>query len=139
MKYLLDTCVISELKKREPNPSVIQWVNSQKEEDIYISVLTVAEIQKGITKLSSSQIKDKLQYWLDNDLQQRFYGKILDINYEIASAWGRIQGKAEQHGRMMSVVDSLIATTGIVYDCIVVTRNTSDMEESGCNLLNPWE
>lgn len=139
MKYLLDTCVISELKNINPNSSVVEWVNSHKEEDIYISVLTIAEIQKGITKLPDSQKKNILQEWLDNDLQQRFLGKILDINYEVASSWGKIQGKAEQHGKKMSVIDSLIAASGIVFDCTIVTRNVNDMEASGCKILNPWK
>lgn len=138
MKYLLDTCVISELIKRQPSPSVEKWVNSQNEENMFLSVLTIAEIQKGITKLPESHKKENLQVWLNDDLQQRFFGKILNINYEIASLWGKIQGRAEQQGKKMSVVDSLIATTGLVYDCVVVTRNVTDMEFSGCKILNPW-
>lgn len=138
MKYLLDTCVISELIKIQPNPSVVNWINSHDEDDIYLSVLTIAEIQKGITKLSDLKKQENLQNWLDIDLNQRFYGKIFDINYKIASSWGKIQGKAEQQGKRMSVIDSLIATTGIVYDCAVVTRNVADMELSGCKIVNPW-
>jgi len=139
LKYLLDTCVISELIKPQPNQSVVEWLNSQNEEDIYLSVLTIGEIQKGIAKLPDSIRKDNLQNWLDNDLQQRFYGKIFDINYEVASTWGKIQGKAEKEGKKMSVIDSLIATTGIFFDCVIVTRNVSDIDVSGCEILNPWE
>jgi len=68
LKYLLDTCVISELIKPQPNQSVVEWLNSQNEEDIYLSVLTIGEIQKGIAKLPDSIRKDNLQNWLDNDL-----------------------------------------------------------------------
>jgi len=139
VKYLLDTCVISEIIKLQPDESVVRWINSQNEEDIYLSVLTIAEIQKGIIKLPDSRKKENLQKWLDNDLNQRFLGKILGINYEIAYLWGKMQGKAEQQGRKMSVIDGLIATTGIVNDCVVVTRNVSDMELSGCKIINPWE
>ncbi len=95
MKYLLDTCVISELIKTEPEISVINWLNSINEEDVYLSVLTIGEIQKGIEKLPASKRKEKLQIWLDSDLQQRFNGRIIDINNEIALCWGKIQGAAE--------------------------------------------
>lgn len=139
MKYLLDTCVISELIKPEPNSHVINWLNAQNEEDIYLSVLTIGEIQKGIAKLPESKKKQNLQNWLDNDLQQRFESRIIDINNEISLCWGKIQGEAEQKGNKMSVIDSLIASTGIVFDCTVVTRNVSDIEASDCKLYNPWE
>jgi len=139
LKYLLDTCVISELKKTKFNPNVIEWINSQEEENLFLSVFTIAEIQKGISKLPDSEKKEKLQLWLDDDLQQRFFGRILEINIEIASCWGIIQGKAELKGKKMSVIDGLISATGIVNDCIVVTRNVADMVESGCKIFNPWE
>ena len=138
MKYLLDTCVISELIKSSPNVSVIGWMNTQNEENIFLSVLTIAEIQKGISKLPESKRKKNLQNWLDNDLHQRFHNKIIDINIEIARYWGKIQAEAEQKGKKMSVIDSLIASTGIIFDCVIVTRNVSDIETSGCTIFNPW-
>lgn len=92
MKYLLDTCVISELIKTEPEISVINWLNSINEEDVYLSVLTIGEIQKGIEKLPASKRKEKLQIWLDSDLQQRFNGRIIDINNEIALCQGEDSG-----------------------------------------------
>ncbi len=139
MKFLLDTCVISELIKPRPAQSVIDWLKSQDEETIYISVLTIGEIQKGISKLIDSRKKQDLQNWLNDDLLQRFIGRILEINNETAVRWGKIQGEAEQHGRKMSVIDSLIASTGIVFDCVIVTRNVADIEFSGCKIFNPWE
>lgn len=138
MKYLLDTCIISELIKSKPNISVVQWLNSIDEQNIYLSVLTIGEIQKGIEKLPASKRKEKLQIWLNTDLQQRFNGRIIDINNEIALCWGKIQGKAEQTGKKMSVIDSLIASTSIIFNCTVVTRNTKDIENSGCDFINPW-
>lgn len=139
MKFLLDTCVISELIKPQPAQSVIDWVRDQNEENIYISVLTIGEIQKGISKLVDSRRKQDLQNWLNDDLQQRFTGRILEINNEAAVCWGKIQGEAEQQGKKMSVIDSLIASTGIIYDCVIVTRNVADIELSGCKIFNPWE
>ncbi len=139
MKYLLDTCVISELVKTKPNKKVIAWVGSCHEETFFLSTLTIGEIQKGITKLPDSKRKEKLQLWIDSELKDRFAGRILDINTDVAKKWGEIQGQAEKQGKIMPAIDSLIAATGITYGLVVVTRNFSDMEISGISLFNPWE
>ena len=92
MNYLLDTCVLSELIKREPQVSVVNWVNSVREQTCFISVLTVGEIQKGVSKLPESPKKQVLQNWLNLDLQQRFEGRILELTVEI-SIWQLIMRK----------------------------------------------
>lgn len=139
MKYLLDTCVISEMIKPTPNPTVIDWINHHRDPVLFLSVLTVGEIQKGIAKLPDSGKKTVLQAWIDRDLQQRFDGRILDITEEVAKRWGEIQAAAEQRGVKMPIIDSLIAATGLVHDLTVVTRNVTDMANSGVKLLNVWE
>ena len=138
MKFLLDTCVISELTKKKPNPKVIQWIKKKHEVDFYLSVLTLGEIQKGITKLFESKKKKDLQEWLENDLPQRFERRFLTVTMDVAKKWGEIEGETEQKGEKMPAIDSLIAATGIVNNLTVVTRNTEDMKRSGVNLLNPW-
>ncbi|MGA1823933.1 MAG: type II toxin-antitoxin system VapC family toxin [bacterium] len=139
MKYLLDTCVISELVKIKPNRNVLDWINSCEEDFFHLSVLTIGEIQKGISKLPESKKKDKLQSWLDSELKERFAGKILNINAEIAKIWGNIQGIAEKKGKMIPAIDALIAATGIYYRLTIVTRNVTDLDNSGASLFNPWE
>ncbi len=139
MNYLLDTCVISELLKPTPDPHVIQWMDTCQEESLYLSVLTLGEIRKGITKLPESSKRVNLQHWLEHDLHQRFAGRILEITEAVAERWGEIQGTAEQQGNKMPVIDSLIAATGLVYSVAVVTRNTADIAISGVRTLNPWE
>lgn len=139
MNYLLDTCVISELVKIHPHETVVEWVRAQNEDTLFLSVLTFAEIQKGITKLSESARKKQLISWLEHELPQRFEGRILEITTAIAKKWGTIQGSAEQQGVKMPVVESFIAATGLVHNLMVVTRNVSDMEISGVQLFNPWE
>ena len=139
MNYLLDTCVISEMIKSNPNRNVINWITSCQENSFYLSVLTIGEIQKGISKLSESKRKNELQSWIDNELRERFSGKILDINTEVAKVWGKIQGNSEKQGITIPAIDSLIAATGIFYGLIVVTRNIVDMENTGVSLLNPWK
>ncbi len=139
MKYLLDTCVISELIKPEKNNKVVKWIKKRKESSLFISVLTIGEIQKGISKLPDSHKKEYLKTWVDNDLKKRFAGRILEITEEIATSWGEIQAKSESEGKKMPVIDSLIAATAIKNNLTVVTRNIKDIENSGCKSINPWE
>jgi len=138
MKYLLDTCVISEVIKPKPNKNVIKWLKDQKESNLYLSVLTFGEIEKGIEKLASKERKTKLKLWLEDDLKQRFKNRILPIDLETATKWGEVQGKSEIVGKALPAIDGLIAVTGLINNCVVVTRNTSDMLQSSAELFNPW-
>jgi len=138
MKYLLDTCVISELVKPKPDKKVLNWISAQKEQSLYVSVLSFGEIQKGIEKVADSKRKQRLQLWVKNDLYNRFNNRIIPINLSVANKWGEIQALSEKIGKPMPSIDGLIAVSGLVNDCIVVTRNTTDMENSHAALLNPW-
>jgi toxin FitB len=139
MKYLLDTCVISELAKPKADKRVVDFVLKKNEETLYISTLTIGELIKGIEKLPESAKKNELYAWVHNDLKERFGNRIIDINFDIAKTWGKIQATAEKKGKPMPAIDSLIAATGIALNLIVVTRNVVDMVESGVELLNLWE
>ena len=139
MKYLLDTCVISEIIKPRANKKVIAWIQSQNEDSLYLSVLTFAEIEKGIEKAADSTRKKSLRLWLEDDLKKRFAGRIIPIDLDVAVKWGIIQGSAELLGKPMPAIDGLIAVSGLVHNCIVVTRNISNMVQSSAELLNPWD
>ncbi|MCX5829638.1 MAG: type II toxin-antitoxin system VapC family toxin [Deltaproteobacteria bacterium] len=139
MKYLLDTCVISELVKKVPHPEVITWMNDCDESRLYLSVLTIGEIMKGIAKLPEGDKKERLRSWISNDLTVRFGQRILDIDTEIAWAWGTMLGEAEGRGEKLPVIDSLIAVTANVHNLIVVTRNVSDPEHCRVKIFNPWD
>jgi predicted nucleic acid-binding protein len=138
VKYLLDTCLISELVKREPNPAVVSWLDEEDEQKLFLSVLNLGELQKGISKLPDGAKKDELQAWVALDLVERFAGRILDIDLETALCWGRLQGEAEQAGEKLPVMDSLIAATAAAHGLVVVTRNVRDMERCGVKVCNPW-
>ncbi len=138
MNFLLDTCVISELIKRKPSEKVTNWFSRKDEENLFISVLTLGEIRKGIEKLRESKRKEALYNWLTNNLKERFWNRIIDIDMQVAMTWGKIQGISERVGQPMPAIDSLIAATGIAYNLTVITRNISDMNASGAMLLNPW-
>lgn len=138
MNYLLDTCLISELAKPNPDEKVVNWVLSENETNFYVSVLTFGELHKGIEKLPESKKKEDLRIWIEDELKNRFQNRVISIDMRVSILWGKIQCIAEKTGKPMPAIDSLIAATGIAYDLTVVTRNVADMEQSGVRLLNPW-
>ena len=139
MNYLLDTCILSELIKPEPSPKVVKLISGIDERCLYLSVLTIGEIHKGIEKLPESKKKEKLHKWVNFDLKERFNNKILNIDVHIATTWGKVQAQSELMGQTLPTIDGLIACTGIAHDLTVVTRNTKDMKVCSVSLVNPWE
>jgi len=138
MSYLIDTCCISELVKKKPNPNVLKWFADQDELSMYLSVITFGELRKGIEKLPDSKKKKELNQWVKEDLNYRFKNRVLNINMKEVNRWGKILAKAEKDGKPLPAIDSLIAATAQVHDLSVVTRNTQDMEGSGVEVINPW-
>jgi predicted nucleic acid-binding protein len=138
VKFLLDTCLVSELVKKEPNSKVIAWLDECDEQSLFLSVLTIGELQKGISKLSDGVKKEKLQNWVEHDLVDRFEGRVLGLDLDTALVWGKLQGEAEQKGEKLPVMDSLIAATAALHGLFVVTRNARDMERCQVKVFDPW-
>ena len=138
MNYLLDTCVISEAAKPKPEKSVTRWIDGCDEESLFLSVLTIGEIQKGIARISDKTRRIKFQQWLDTELRQRFVYRILSIDESVALTWGLVQGKAEAIGRPLPTIDGLLAATALVHNLVLVTRNEPDFLATGVNVFNPW-
>ena len=138
MTFMLDTCVISELVKPRPDENVVRWIDSVDERRLYLSVLTLGELEKGITKLQASQRKDDLREWLEHDLTARFEGRILPVDFAVAAAWGTLQGEAERSGKKLPVIDSLLAATAEIHQLTIATRNVADFERCSVAILNPW-
>ena len=139
MNYLLDTCVVSELMKPRPDQNLIHWLQSVPEYSLHLSVLTFGEIHQGIERLAPGSKRERLHQWVNHDLQDRFQGRILDLDLDVARTWGRIQGQAEGQGAPLSLMDGLLAATAVTRGLIMVTHNTQDRLNSGVTLLNPWE
>ena len=139
MKALLDTCVISELVSKQPNPKVIEFVDSLDPEDVYLSVIAVGEIVKGIERLPKSRRKTDLQAWLKDDLLVRFEGNIVALDTDILIEWGALTARLESAGRTIPAIDLLIAATALAKKMTLVTRNVSDFEETDVEIVNPWK
>ncbi len=139
MNYLLDTCVISELVSKRPNQAVIDWIDSIDDDHIYLSVITIGEIKKGIEKLPDSARKEQLTEWLEEDLLSRFQGRIVGVETAVMLTWGTLTAKLEQQGTPMPAIDSLIAAIALHGNLALVTRNVQDFHESNLILFNPWK
>jgi predicted nucleic acid-binding protein len=137
--FLLDTNIVSELVKPHPEPRVISWVSATAEHLLYLSVLTLGEIRKGISFLPSTTRRAALEAWLDSDLVLRFEGRILSIDRATADRWGRIAGSAAARQHPIAVIDGLLAATALHHNLTLVTRNTADLAASGVPLLDPWQ
>ena len=138
MNYLLDNCVISELVAKQPNPQVVEWVDALDNDRVYLSVITIGEITRGIEKLSQSSRKQTLNEWLKSDLLARFHGRILSLDTAVLIEWGILTAQLESSGRVMPAIDSSIAATALAHKMTLVTRNVDDFAASGVILINPW-
>jgi predicted nucleic acid-binding protein len=138
MKFLLDTCVVSEFIAKQPDSGLVEWIDSQAEEKLYLSVISIGEIKKGIEKLPDSGRRSELTTWLEDDLLIRFKDRILPIDVNVMLVWGSLTANLEQQGRTMTAIDSLIAAIAIQGELDLVTRNETDFEHSGVPVINPW-
>ncbi|MCS7061988.1 MAG: type II toxin-antitoxin system VapC family toxin [Anaerolineae bacterium] len=135
----MDTNVISELVAKQPNQRVIEWLDDLDPDSIYLSVITIGELRKGIEKLPDSPRRDKLFDWLVNELLVRFQDRILALDVDVMLTWGKLVGRLEQSGRRLSAIDSLIAALALARSCSLVTRNEADFKGVGLKIINPWQ
>ncbi len=137
MRVLLDTCVLSELRHPKGDAGVRRTVDAFDSESLFVSVLSIGEIAKGIALLKESQNKRALQIWLQ--MLERHYGdRLLPIDLETSRIWGELTAAAQRVGRTVPAGDGLIAATARRHGLHVMTRNIADFEPTGVLLLNPW-
>ena len=137
--FLLDTNIISELVKPKPEANVTKWVENTDESLLYLSVLTLGEIRRGIAALPQSRRRATLEAWLDKDLRARFDGRILVIDQEVADRWGLLTAAARNSGIVLPVIDGLLAATALEHNLTLVTRDTGQIPSMGVAVFNPWE
>lgn len=135
MSYLLDTNVLSELVRPKPNSSVISWVDGMPDEALFISVLTIGEIRKGVESMPAAVRKEKLRVWLEHTLPDWFEKRVLNIDEGVAEQWGKMLAEVN---RPVPAIDSLLAATALHHDLRMVTRNAQDFNFPGLEVINPW-
>lgn len=137
MRVLLDTCVLSELRRPTGHPRVRRAIDVLDDADLFVSVISIGEILKGIALLRESRRKRALEAWL-RTLERDFADRLLSIDLETCRIWGEVTAAAQKAGRAVHAADGLIAATALRHGLRVMTRNTADFEPTGVLLLNPW-
>lgn len=137
MSYLLDTCVLSELRKSIPL-NVREWFLSKDSDLFFISVVTIAELWDGIERLSAAQKRRDLEEWFRDEVHSRFKDRILSIDDRVAKEWGSLNAKLQKKGRMVGVQDIYIAATAKSWDLSLITLNVKDFQHMDLMVINPW-
>jgi len=136
MSYLLDTNVVLETIRRRQEKMVIAWLAQIPAEALFVSVLTLGEIRKGVEKLTDGKRREKLRTWLEHDLPAWFEGRVLPVDLAVADRWGRLLAEV---GRPVPSIDSLLAATALHFELRLVTRNTGDFDYPGLEVIDPWQ
>lgn len=138
MKTLLDTCALAELRKPSPNSAVVAAVQAIPDAQLYVSVLSLGEIAKGVGLLAASKRRDALAAWLVA-LESQFSDRLLGIDVETAKLWGELMARAQKKGLTIPATDGLLAATALRHGLRVMTRNERDFSASGARIVNPWK
>jgi predicted nucleic acid-binding protein len=138
VRVLLDTCVLAELQKPQPNPAVREAVARADDDDLFLSVLTIGEITKGIALLAPGKKKRRLAAWL-RGLEENFSDRLLAVDREAAAIWGEITAKAQKQGIVVPAVDGQLAATALRHGLHLMTRNTKHVAATGVLVINPWQ
>ena len=136
MSYLIDTNVLSELRRKQPDPQVVAWLQARPPQSLFLSVLTLGEIRKGIEKVADLGRQQALLDWLEVEMPNYFLGRLLNIDAHTADRWGRLMASA---GRPLPAIDGLLAATALQHDLTLVTRNIKDFAGLQVKLISPWE
>ena len=137
--YLVDTNIPSELTRQQPTAVVADFLRNADKTKLFLSVMTIGEICKGIDLLPISQKRNDLQDWLEGEVRAWFADRILPVSESIAERWGHLAAGARRQGAALAVVDGVIAATALEHQLTLVTRNTRDFAGLGVTLINPWD
>jgi predicted nucleic acid-binding protein len=137
--FLLDTNVISEVVRTRAEPLVLEWLEGTDESLLYLSVLTLGEIRKGLALLPQGKRRTQLETWLEVELRARFLGRILPIDAGVSERWGLLAAEATRRGETLAAIDALLAATAFHFNLTIVSRNVNDFAPASVPLLNPWE
>jgi toxin FitB len=135
LSYLIDTNVLSELRRKIPNAGVVNWFAKRPASTLFLSVLTLGELRKGIEGITDADRRMILLDWLETELPAFFTGRILTVDAHVADRWGRMLAAA---GRPVPAIDSLLGATAAHHGMSLVTRNIKDYADLGLDIINPW-
>lgn len=138
MRYLLDTNAVSEWAKPAVDPGLSAWLADADEDRLFLSVITLAELRRGVARLDDGARRRRLDNWLRHDVPDRFAGRILPIDEAVADSWGEVTARREASGHGITAMDALIAATAIVHGLTLVTRNVRDFAPPVTAIVNPW-
>ena len=139
MSFLLDTNVVSEWVRPQPDRNVISWLAEVDEDRVFISVLAFAEIRRGVEMLPAGRRRDRLATWLAEELPTRFEGRIIDIDPHVAETWGAVMARGQKIGLTLGGMDAFVAATAEAHGLTLATRNLKDFQDLGISLLDPWQ
>lgn len=138
MSFLLDTNVISEWVKPKPHAGVIRWLAEADEDRVFISVISIAELRRGLERMAKGQRRERIAAWLWEDLPARFEGRILPVDLAVAREWGVIVEKAGRRGIGLGAMGGFLAATALTRELTFVTRNIKDFRDLGMEIFDPW-
>lgn len=138
MSFLLDTNVVSEWVKPRPDENVVAWLADVDEDQVFLSVVSFAELRRGVDLLEPGRRRDRLEEWLADDLTARFHGRILDVDRRVADGWGQLMARSQRAGHALASMDAFFAATALRHELTLVTRNVRDFDGLGVALHNPW-
>ncbi len=139
MAFLLDTNVISETVRPKPEPRILDWLEHQSPEELYLSAMTIGELMRGACKVKEKVRRDRLTTWIEEDLRRQFETRLLPFNDSSARIWGELMGNGDRTGKTSSAFDAQIAAIAINRGLVLVTRNVKDFERFDLEILNPWD
>jgi predicted nucleic acid-binding protein len=139
VSFLIDTNVVSEWVRPQPDRNVISWLAEVDEDRVFISVISFAEIRRGIEMLPTGRRRERLATWLAEELPLRFEERILDIDRHVAETWGVVMARGQKIGLTLGSMDSFVAATAEAHGLTLVTRNVKDFQRLGISLLDPWQ
>jgi predicted nucleic acid-binding protein len=136
--FLLDTNVVSELFKNAPEPRVLGWLSNRTAAEFYLATVTLAELVRGATRLPDGETRERLKSWTENDLRERFAGRILSFDEQCALICGRFMGEGDRRGKPRPFADIQIAATAMRFELTLVTRNVREFRDMPIKVIDPW-
>jgi predicted nucleic acid-binding protein len=138
VNYLVDTNVVAEWVKPKPDPRVVSWLSEIDEDRVFLSVVTLAEICRGVESMQAGRRRERLATWLADELPARFEERILAVDERVANGWGVVMVRAQRAGRTMGIMDAFLAATARVHDLTLVTRDAVGFKAADVMVLDPW-